>query len=476
MKKSICLTLAIILLFPLILLGYGMTLPSYYSESYYAQLPELLNKLDHTQGKKLVIVGGSNVAFGVDSAALEATLRQHGCEYTVCNFGLYAAVGTSAMLSLSEASIGEGDIVVLAIEPTNDTLSTYFGATAMLKCAEDHPEMLLRLKQQQRSDVAGNYIAYLQERAEIARTGLLPRPDGVYAKASFNENGDMIYDRAGNAMPLGYDTATPIDLDALTVQKEFAAQVNEYIAAVQKKGAQVVMSFAPMNRGAVVDTDADTVYAFFLKLLRTFDCPMISDPNHYIMDSGWFYDTNFHLNNAGMAVRTHQLCCDLLTYMGCTDPVPFDEPEMPASIAVLEETMADGTDFLFQPVGDAGLTVCGVTDTGLTKQQLIVPGVYDGKAVVSITADAFAGNAVLTGLTLPASIESIPDGAFSGCTALTRLTLLHREKTPGVSEGLLDGAPDLKIYVPSEAYHLYRDGAGCAANAWEGFLEHITAY
>ncbi len=39
--------------------------------------------------------------------------------------------------------------------------------------------------------------------------------------------------------------------------------------------------------------------AFFDLCNRTFDCPVISDPNRYVLDSGWFYDTNFHLNTPG---------------------------------------------------------------------------------------------------------------------------------------------------------------------------------
>nr|MBR4281240.1 hypothetical protein [Clostridia bacterium] len=474
MKRRICLILAIILLFPALLLGYGMSLPSYYAQAYYAQLTEMLSKLQNAGGKKIIIVGGSNVAFGVNSADLEDTLRQRGFDYTVCNFGLYAAVGTSAMLSLSEDAIGEGDIVVLAIEPTPETFSTYFGATAMLKCAEDHPEMLLRLNSQQKTAVVGNYIDYLQERAEIRRSGILPRPEGVYTKAAFDENGDMVYERAGNSMLLGYDTAVPIDLAAFTSEAAFARQVNEYIAAAREKGAQVVMSFSPMNRTALVDASEETVYGFYQYLLETFNCAIISDPNDYIMDSGWFYDSNFHLNSAGAAIRTHQLCCDLLTWLGSSAAVAFEMPQMPASIAVVEETTADSGDFLYQMVGESGLEVCGLTAQGLEKQQLIVPGMVEGKAVVGITEDAFAGNAALEELTLPATIERIPDGAFDGCVNLKRLTLLHRDKTPTVGAGFLDGAPDLIIHVPAEAYPLYRDGAGCAANSWENYLDRIV--
>ena len=476
MKKTILFILILILLLPAIVIGYGMTLPEYYGESYYAQLPELYQKLKETEGKKIIIVGGSNIAFGVDSAQMEATLRECGFDYTVCNFGLYAAVGTSAMLELSRDFIGEGDLVVLAIEPTSETFSTYFGATAMLKCAESDAEMLLHLNESQQSNLVGNYLSYLQERAEIQRTGMLPQVEGVYAKSSFDENGDMRYDRPGNAMILGYDSGSPIDLGAITYEPAFTEQVNDYIAAATEKGASVYMSFSPMNRGAIADASEETVYSFFTGLQNQFHCPIISNPHNYIMDSGWFYDSNFHMNTAGMAVRTYQLTCDLLNQLGYYKQVPFQEPDMPPSIAQMEEDSETGADFLFIPFGTNGLLISGLSEQGKEKQSLILPATHNGKAVVGITETAFAGNTQITELTFPAAIESIPDGAFAGCTNLKKLTLLHTTATPAVGEKLLEGAEQLEIFVPSGSYHLYRDGAGCAANPWEAYLDRITAY
>ena len=92
--KRICVILLLVLLLPGLLLGAGAALPEYYGESYYAELPAMVEKLKTTQGPKIVLVGGSNVAFGVDSALMEDLLSQAGESYTVCNFGLYAAVGT----------------------------------------------------------------------------------------------------------------------------------------------------------------------------------------------------------------------------------------------------------------------------------------------------------------------------------------------------------------------------------------------
>ena len=476
MKKMISFILFLVLLLPAILLCYGSSLPEYYGSSYYAQLPELYQKLKDTEGKKLIIVGGSNVAFGVDSAQLEATLRECGFDYTVCNFGLYAAVGTSAMLELSRDFIREGDVVVLAIEPTSETFSTYFGATAMLKCAESNPEMLLHLNERQQSNVVGNYLAYLQERAEIQRTGILPQGDGVYAKASFDDNGDMIFDRAGNTLPLGYDSATPIDLGNIRFEPAFVEQVNGYIARAEQRGAQVFMSFSPMNRGAVANISEDTVYRFFLDLQEQFHCQLISDPYDYILDSGWFYDSNFHLNTPGMAIRTHQLACDILNQLGYYRQLSFEMPKMPASIYKAEVIETGNEDFLFIPFGDNGLLVSGLSGQGMANTSLIVPSFHQGKPVVGMTETAFAGNTQITELFLPATIESIPDGAFAGCINLNKLTLLHAEMPPTVGEGLLQGADGLTIYVPAAAFHLYRDGAGCATNPWEPHLKRIVTY
>lgn len=475
MKKAIAILLLVLLL-PVSLLAAGAALPEYYGESYYAELPELYRRLRTAQGKKLVLVGGSNIAFGVDTAQLEGTLRECGFDYTVCPFGLYAAVGTSVMLELSRPCLNEGDIVVLAIEPTAETLSTYFGATAFWKCAESAPELLSALSGTKRSALAGNYVGYLQERTAIGRSGVLPRVEGVYARSSFDDSGNMIFDRAGNAMLLGYDSAAPVDLGQVEVEDAFAEQVADYCAAARRRGAAVVMSFSPVDRGAVTDLSEEGIYRYFQTLQNAFPCQPISDPRDYIMDSGWFYDNNFHLNSAGAQIRTYTLACDLLAFLGCYRQVPFEPPPMPESIARLPQGGGDGADFLFEAVDGGGCVVSGLTRAGLEKEELIVPALYQGGPVVGFTADAFAGNVRLTSLALPETVAAIPDAAFAGCVNLTRLTLLHTSAPPDIGEDPFAGADGLSIYVPAASWSLYRDGAGCGINAWEPWLGRIVRY
>ena len=112
-------------------------LPPVYSNSFVGVLDEKVERLASIEGKKVVVVGGSSVAFGLDSALMEEYLGM-----PVVNFGLYAAIGTKAMLDLSLPHIGEGDIVVLAPETDAQTLSLYFNGENMWKAIDDAPALL----------------------------------------------------------------------------------------------------------------------------------------------------------------------------------------------------------------------------------------------------------------------------------------------------------------------------------------------
>lgn len=146
MKKRTKFLIALLLLLvvPVSLLTAGMMLPEFYGDTYYAVLSRMHSRLETAENPKIIVLGGSNVAFG-----------------------LYAAVGTSAMLDLSEDDLGAGDLVVLAVEPTSETMSAYFGAEAFWKCAESDPSLLPEVSREKQAALIGNYVPYLQQRCDI---------------------------------------------------------------------------------------------------------------------------------------------------------------------------------------------------------------------------------------------------------------------------------------------------------------------
>ena len=55
-------------------------------------------------------------------------------------------------------------------------------------------------------------------------------------------------------------------------------------------------------------------YATFIR--ETFHCQVISNISDYIMDAGYFYDTNYHLTTIGTIDHTARLIQDLQNFMG----------------------------------------------------------------------------------------------------------------------------------------------------------------
>lgn len=472
MLRKIGICLILLLLVPGILLAAELSLPEMYSETYYAELSEMVQHLKNADGHRLIPVGGSSVAFGLDTKLLEQYLEEMGYSYTVCPMGLYAAVGSSVMLDLTEQELRSGDIVVLTFEATDETVSDYFGAKAFWKCAESSPSLLTALSPEKLSALVGAYPGYLQERYAIKNSGDDPQPEGVYARSSFDDNCNLTYPRKGNTMLLGYDPANRIDLDGISIAPEFADRANRFIDTAQKKGATVFLSFAPMNRASMENTAEEAVYGFFEQMHSTFHCPVISNPNDYILDSGWFYDSNFHLNTAGAELRTQRLAADLLAALGCCEPLNWKEPEMPAAAVTTETTLGDDA-FVYTPF-DGGFLISGLVSPA--SNSLTVPSHHDGLPVVGFTPDALAQAQDLRELNLPATIQLLPDGLFQNCAGLKRLILNHTEAPCPITTHSLDGPDDLQIFVPQSAYHLYRDGIGCALNPWEAWLQQIHTF
>lgn len=104
MKKKfavICVTAALLLSLLGILLTWGFVLPAQYGDTFLGELKHKVSLLEDTPGPRIVLVGGSGVASGVDSALVERELPG----YSVVNFGMYAALGTTVMLDLSQPLI-----------------------------------------------------------------------------------------------------------------------------------------------------------------------------------------------------------------------------------------------------------------------------------------------------------------------------------------------------------------------------------
>lgn len=81
------------------------------------------------------------------------------------------------------------------------------------------------------------------------------------------------------------------------------------------------------------------------------------------------------------------------------------------------------------------------------------------EGIREIALGCFRGNTSLTGITLPASLEVIGDGAFQGCSTLKDLVCLASSPPSLGASAFQYRHADLKIYVPDESLDAYKAAA-----------------
>ena len=82
-----------------------------FATSYQSAIQDKFKILKETNEPKIIIVGGSNAAFGINHQMLEEATG-----YKVVNLGLHAGFSQLFPSELSKANINRGDIVLLAYE------------------------------------------------------------------------------------------------------------------------------------------------------------------------------------------------------------------------------------------------------------------------------------------------------------------------------------------------------------------------
>ena len=152
-----------------------------------------------------------------------------------------------------------------------------------------------------------------------------------------------------------------------------------------------------------------------------------------------------------------------LNYYGDKDIIPSDE-----SYFIVNET---------------GETITGLTDTGKTQTELVIPyeingkkittlfsgsdgisgppvSILDGnnvitkviipKSVTTLGYSSFASCASLTSINIPSSVTSIEEFAFSGCTSLTSINI--PSSVTSIKADAFSGCTNLKIYCEQGSY------------------------
>ena len=419
-RRIVATALAVILAEQVFFLICGFGLPVQFGDTFMGELKSKYERLKETSGKRIVLVGGSGVAFDCDSALMDDFFPS----YEIVNFGMYAGLGTKAVMDLSENYIHEGDIVILSPEQSEQTFSDYFNGEYMWQAADGAFGMLRDLKSENFEAMLGNFPRFALKKLNYVMKGQKPQTDSIYQKKSFNTYGDIELDTCReNILPNGYDVNQKVRFTEDVVQPEFMDYMNDWAKRLEKKGAVVWYRYCPVNDLAAYDV--------FLR--QKLDFPVIGNPENSLMEAEWFFDTNFHLNQPGKEVNTVQLIRDMKAMLGDDRAVTVELPEKP------HRTWGE---------------VSAETRIWTAKDS----ETYQGEETIVI----------------PENVTQIEDYAFSNCAGLKQIVLEQKDPSKCiVGQHLLDGT-GAEILVPQMSVDSYKRNYFWSVYA--GRIGEVTAH
>lgn len=472
MKKIITVVLCVILMIsPFAALAYTAfcKIPVQYDETFVGELSEKHERLKTLEGPRIILVGGSNLAFGIDSELLE--------KYTgmpVVNYGLYANLGTKVMLDMSRKHIRQGDVVVICPETNEQTYSLYYNAQAVLQAYDSDLSLLSDAKITNIGKLLGALPEFAFTKRDFYESGNKPTPSDIYAKDSFNEYGDVDVQRKFNEMRSFYDTAMPIMISTDIIGDGFIDYLNEYAKNAKDKGASVYFSFSPMNVRAVKST-AEQKTEFYRYLGENLSFPIISDIDDYILEAAYFYDTNFHLTTRGAKMRTALIADDIRRACGMTEfveTIKYTAIERPDDYFPEETTEVDENAKYFEfEKTTTGLVIKGLTDEGKKQTTLTVPKSHDEMAVIELAGGALSQSDILEVLVIPAdsNLEAIGEKAFAGCKKLKKVELhLLPDKITANAKAFDGMNQNCYIYVPEKNHGIFSGDY-----FWAGMMKYV---
>ena len=276
-----------------------------YTHSYSAALGDKIERLQSITEPKIILVGNSNLSFGIDSAAIEQAMNM-----PVVNLGYHGGMGNAFHEEMAKLGIRQGDIVVVC--HTEYDADEIEDAVLLCSTLEKDTKLWQLLRPKDWKMFLKGYPRYCINAAiRYFVNGDQPMADNSYARSAFNEYVDIV------VRPEVAEDARIFFEGALTVPvitAEEMERMNSFNRYVREQGATMVVTFYAVAMGEY--TPAEEEYLQFQnELAQKLDCEIISDIRDYFMPYAYFYDTVYHLTDEGTAIRTGQLIEDLQNWL-----------------------------------------------------------------------------------------------------------------------------------------------------------------
>jgi len=277
-----------ILLILLILIGidYSLSKSNFpiNSKSYLMGFDRFIKIAEQTVGqKRIVLVGGSSLGWGVSAERLTETLG-----ILTLNSGIHAGVGYRNFIRNIRGVIDrENDLLIISPEYLVGSRDAEFIRS------DEFCEIALYVRRTYPFDCIGYSLTKM---AKIV--GTIDRENGDYRRNGFNRFGDYVHRTPG------IDMIDQFSEEDLCFENGIDNLKKEYIPYIKKLEAEgfrfiYIPNFTPSsacNNSAILND-------FHNALHRNFGVVSFESPQ-LLFDEGYFYNSSYHLTDEGVALKT----------------------------------------------------------------------------------------------------------------------------------------------------------------------------
>jgi hypothetical protein len=256
-------------------------------------------------GRKVLVINGSNTAYGLDSVQLMDSLD---FDATVVNFGFNWNVPTLMQMEIAKKFVNHGDILLLAPEMAEAQFGGVTSYTTMWQLFESCYEAVSYMNIQNYTGVFDTFASFNQ-----TRKSMTARSYEDYVK-DVNIYGDYTIFRKAQAADYNYTGQQNLDFNRASYLTDVrVGRMNAMFDGYRDLGCHVWMSFASINQNSFSVQSKDAAYrtAWVEALTSKLHVTMVSALDDYIYPGNYFFDSNFHLSTEATKIRTAKLAEDL---------------------------------------------------------------------------------------------------------------------------------------------------------------------
>ena len=273
-----------------------------------SQISLLFSKLDkdalieNTPAPRLILMGGSNLSFGIDSAMLEERLG-----IATIDTAIQATIGTEYLMDTMLEIVQSGDVLVLSPEYSQFYGRNAYGGEELLRIIMDVDRSTIKYLS---LDQWLNLIQYIPK---YTISKLNPREyflkddpvTGIYEREAFNAYGDAVIHWGYN-----HSDFPPYDRIEGKFNYDLIESLLVFEQAVNERGAEFFITFPGLQEATYLIME-DQIQMVYDQLLEN-HFALLGTPERYMMDELLMFNTPYHLNRIGVEYRTNLLIDDLL--------------------------------------------------------------------------------------------------------------------------------------------------------------------